>query len=790
MRAIFLLLFSHFLAISALSGQNYYTVKFPDDQTVYGCGATPPVVNPIITQTGSCGFNVGVSRKDEVFYTNGYGSGCSKILRTWKLIWWCDYNPNIYTPFYVYNPLDTDLGPTVVGNVSNHGYLQYTQIIKIVDNVPPVFLNCPTSLTFCDYTSNDPAQYHIGPVDRCEGPVNLTTKVTDLCAKANVNLSYRLFLDLDQNGSMETLISSASPTAWPIQTTVLNDTLMGSIKFPPGFGLPYGEHKIEWIANDGCGSQSICKYSFIVKDCNPPTLVCINGLSVNIMQTGMITLWATDFLQYAFDNCTPANQIKIAIRKAGTGTGFPTGVTSVTFTCSELGTQPVEIWGQDAYGNASYCQTYLIVQDNSGACAPAPPQMLSLKGELANDQHQKLPKAKVALKSMDPLHPLIINTQSDTAGIYRFLTNQMCSVMVRPKLDTLDKLGVDITDVLLAARHLAGVEMLPNRYRIIAADADADGHITDNDISEIIKVALGMDSVFRATTSWRFVPETFVFTTTDPLLTGAFPDSMLIACGAPTPSNMDFVAIKTGDLNSSSMPLSLHTSATEDRSAQGTRWFNAPEISFQAGETIRVPVQTSDLKNLAGFQFTLGYALDLLDLVRVESGLVTTAQTGIFAKKGTITANWYTLNPATENGQATAFTLVFTARKAGSIRGALAINAAVIDASAYDTQLQQFNVALQFTPVHPAAQALAMFPVRPNPVRDRMTVAFEIAEAGDVTLTLTDVSGKLVQTTKARFEQGYNETTLEVSPVQADGLLFLRIDCAGGSSTQRVVRTH
>jgi hypothetical protein len=87
--------------------------------------------------------------------------------------------------------------------------------------------------------------------------------------------------------------------------------------------LPYGTHKIKWTITDGCGNETYCEYTFVVKDCKAPTVVCHNGLSVNIMPTQMVQLWATDFLQYAEDNCTPPtytagpNQLKYAIRKAG-----------------------------------------------------------------------------------------------------------------------------------------------------------------------------------------------------------------------------------------------------------------------------------------------------------------------------------------------------------------------------------------------------------------------------------------------------------------------------------------
>ncbi|HNG89203.1 MAG TPA: hypothetical protein PK858_03330, partial [Saprospiraceae bacterium] len=180
-------------------GKVYYHVKFPDDYTAYGCPAVTDTTWPEIIKVGNCNFNVGVSVTDQVFYTSG--NKCGKILRTFRLIWWCDYNPNWNNPTVIANPTNSDVGPWAQGDDYNHGFLQYTQIIKFLDPTPPIFLDCPTGpVTFCDYTENDPAQYS----NRCEGPAPLKVKVTDVCSKSNLMLMYRLFLDLDGNGSMET----------------------------------------------------------------------------------------------------------------------------------------------------------------------------------------------------------------------------------------------------------------------------------------------------------------------------------------------------------------------------------------------------------------------------------------------------------------------------------------------------------------------------------------------------------------------------------------------------------
>lgn len=98
-----------------------------------------------------------------------------------------------------------------------------------------------------------------------------------------------------------------------------------------------------------------------------PTVVCFNGVIINIMPTQMVTMWAPDFLQYAQDNVTPANLIQFGLRKSGEGVGFPQG-TSITYNCDELGMQLVELWAMDEAGNANFCQVTLEVRDDLGAC--------------------------------------------------------------------------------------------------------------------------------------------------------------------------------------------------------------------------------------------------------------------------------------------------------------------------------------------------------------------------------------------------------------------------------------
>ncbi|MBK8556553.1 MAG: hypothetical protein IPL65_12655 [Lewinellaceae bacterium] len=231
---------------------------------------------------------------------------------------------------------------SIFWNASANGY-QYKQIIRIIDSAPPIFQDCPLpGKEYCDQSTNDAQLWNNAAFwdqqnqqhDLGEAAVDLSIVATDSCTVQWTTVYYILYLDIDDDGITETEIKSqlSQPPGvvpfqggttfdnrpvpsnqlyrftldwkpegnsrkayvrwdWADQPIVPYDTLIQGVS-PQ---LPYGTHKIKWFAEDGCGNQSICEYSFTVKDCKKPTVVCLNGLSVNITQTGLITLWASDF---------------------------------------------------------------------------------------------------------------------------------------------------------------------------------------------------------------------------------------------------------------------------------------------------------------------------------------------------------------------------------------------------------------------------------------------------------------------------------------------------------------
>ncbi|HMX38989.1 MAG TPA: hypothetical protein PKD78_01635, partial [Saprospiraceae bacterium] len=326
------------------SAQLDYYVRFPDDILATNCNAQSLYTEPQVYNTQ--GADVKIEYYDEII--DVVPDACYIISRVW-VVKSPDYDPAlpcIYVPnprpfALPNNPLNF-VGPTVspAGTPdpwspslmkvspsdpaptdystfwsSTANCYQYTQIIKIIDIVNPVFSCIPTEALFADDGTNDTllwnAPYWFDPLTNSpnwsEAPVNLSTQATDACSGSNLNFRALLFLDLDGNGTFETVVDSRNPPEpgqvnfgnagnpgflggtprdfdhrpvaatqkyrFAIQKTTsgstLNLALGWNTQTSPGTWvqpqLPPGRHKIKWIVEDGCGNEAVCETLFRVE---------------------------------------------------------------------------------------------------------------------------------------------------------------------------------------------------------------------------------------------------------------------------------------------------------------------------------------------------------------------------------------------------------------------------------------------------------------------------------------------------------------------------------------------
>lgn len=849
--------------------RQYYYLKMPDDKIINACDGTGNYGEPSI-HFEDCEL-IGISYEDDVFTV--VPEGCYRIDRHWKIINWCTYNPDglcvqipnpdisqqrpFVLPGPIISPVNTDppWSPTITlvnptdpapTNYSifwfeNANCYEYKQMILVFDTKDPIIDNCPqTPQKVCDLTANNGSLWNdagwwdnqTASHDLCEGPADLTLTASDACTGSEIRFRYLLFLDLDNNGSMETVINSNNPPPagmvyynnafspnfsggelrpfdlrpvpanqkynFSIHETIVGNkrtavvqwktaaqlpqpgSLFGQPGIPPE--LPYGRHKIKWLVEDGCTNESFCEYLIDVNDCKKPTVVCLNGLSVNLPVGGVVPLWASDFLQYTNDNCTPTPQIKLGIRKSGTGTGFPLDnagapITGISFDCTEIGTQAVELWAMDLAGNADYCETFVIVQDNLGACGASG----QVSGALRTINQEGVKEANVEIAGSSPFASAFTYFEiSDNNGQYQFDAIPLASdFTLTPEKDDNPINGVTTFDLVEISKHILGVKPLGSPYKMIAADANRSNSITSFDIVELRKLILGVYDELPSNTSWRFVDKRFVFPNPANPFDTAFPENITVADFAMSQVTEDFVAVKIGDVNGSA--ISNAADAADDRSQMPAVVF-AVDLSGQdqvhENETVTLKIQASEL--LQGFQFTLNYpGLELLELLPGEN-----MRSDFFA----VFPEQHALTVATDLGGKASFTLKYRVLAAGYLHQMLRIGSNITPAEAYRVQESnaRTSVALQF----PSPNRFEVYPVQPNPFMDKTSVSFFLPQAMEARLKLTAEDGRTLQTQKKTFPAGFNAFDVDLRGNNVSGVLYFKLETAQGNGSGKLIRVR
>lgn len=155
---------------------------------------------------------------------------------------------------------------------------------------------------------------------------------------------------------------------------------------------------------------------------------------------------------------------------------------TITFTCDDLGQQPVEMWVTDIYGNQDFCKTMVIIQDNLNICGNLTTPTIA--GLVTGEEDEILEGAMVEVNGGS------WSQMTGGDGQFTFNLPSGGDYSIAPVLDEGAANGVTTYDMVLIQRHILGVGPLPSPYKIIAADANKSGTVTTLDLVAIRKVIL------------------------------------------------------------------------------------------------------------------------------------------------------------------------------------------------------------------------------------------------------------------------------------------------------------
>jgi hypothetical protein len=499
----------------------------------------------------------------------------------------------------------------------------------------------------------------------------------------------------------------------------------------------------------------------------------------------MAEIWATDFDNGSNHPC--GYEILLSFTPVTlNGLGNMVGTPNLVFDCGDRGDNDVTIYVAALTPAGDIVQssvtTFIDIQDNATPkiCPPAPPRVATVSGILATETDEVVEDVFVNLGGSE------LHTMSNEEGKFDFInmtTGGAYSVKPEKNDDHIN--GVSTLDLVLIQRHILSIDKLNSPYKLIASDANRDGKITAADLVELRKLILGTTTSFSNNKSWRFVDKGYTFQDVKFAQGEAFPEVYNIE-NLNTDMTTDFIAVKIGDVNGNVKANNL-SNTVESRSSKNLV-LTTDHKSFVAGESVVIPVKVETGFDLSGLQFTLNFDSEVLALTGIDpAGMNINDQNFGFNKvnEGVITASWNDDTSVAFNAGQTLFNLTFIAKSNGSTDEILNINSDVTKAEAYDRNTQTMNVSWNVTG-RTENRDFVLHQNVPNPFKEITMIGFELPNAMVATITVFDITGKVVKTTNINGNKGYNIIELNKAELSA-GVMYYSLKAGEFTSTKKMV---
>ncbi len=792
-----------------------YEIRFPKD-TETDCANNADTV--ALYHLGCDSITV---TNDDV-YLPALDDECYRILRTYHVINWCEWNgidpavlvdrnedcdlfqgeENVWvlrrpdTTYIDRDSLEGNLipaagtkGTSCDGTTNPNGYWQlspstgywkYTQVITVHDTLAPA-ISFEIPLPFCTDSIE------------CEGLVTYPFSIVEHCSPDS--LIFTIQLDADADGDIDATLNNAQ-------------VLHGQY---PQFSIigefPIGNHAFVVTVEDACGNETTANMPFEVVDCYVADPICFSGLIVNLepvapntdadgdgdIDEAAVTIFASDLAQCNVPECSLP--LRFSVNRPGETPDI--NQTSLVLTCDDRYSLTVEVYVWDSADNPysvqpdgtvggpnyKFCEALVFVQDPDNLCNDCE-QLANLEGIALTVFDKPIENAQITLSSSI----LTQSTLTDENGLYGFDGVPLGhDYTITPLKDDDHPNGVTTQDVIIIRRHVQGVQLIATPYHRVAADADNSQTINMSDVQEVRDLILGDIPAYNNNTSWRFVDRSYQFPVSENPWFEAFPESISLDNLSGCMEDLDFTGIKIGDVNNTVVP-SLHDGGAVD-TRQGSLIFNVEDQQLTAGKEYQVAFTSRQMAEILGYQYTLHFDPQSVEVIGIDYGVARSDHFGWnFVDNGMITTSW---NWPDENIRATddaIFTLILRAKSNTRLRNVLSIGSGYTKQEAYSLEGEIRDVSLAFFEKGTAATTLRfeLYQNQPNPFNEETTIGFELPEAGNATFLIHDAGGKLLRQISGYYEAGFHQLKLNRDDLPT-GVLSYTLEAGAHRATKRML---
>jgi hypothetical protein len=746
-----------------------WSFTFPPD-TVLQCGTTSAGSIPemeLQINGGTCD-QLGWEVKDEVFEAED--GACFKILRKWLVINNCQ-SDDVQQAFEL--PRDQVDGKVVPSSkrtfsssetingtkLSEKGYFSYTQLIVMMDNQAPIISIADVEtciIGVADAAPFNQADTTLGaPPYECDTIKRFSATGMDCTASNLLDFSYEVF----ENGGR---IASGKGSSFD-QVVTSNRT-----------------YRVRFTASDNCGNLSSAERSYTFRDCRKPTVFC-QTLRKSVDATRTLSVNVKDLNAHSFDNCTDTTNLRFRMWHPIMGIPVPTNLTgilalppTITLNCNNFGLTQANFYVIDEAGNYDFCVADIVVEDNLNYCGFARP---SIFGSIQTTTGEMVEKVEVLVSGSGEMPEIMM---TDASGYYKYEVNKGEDYTIRPKKDEAPMNGVSTYDLVLIQQHILGLKKFDSPYKYIAADINNSKSISAYDLVILRQMILNTISEFPNNESWKFVSMEDVMESPNPLLKGYKEQYAVKAIENNV--EIDFMAVKIGDVNDNALANSFMQG--EERNSNKSLVFKVKDQKIETGKTYQIDFNIDDIKTLLAYQFTLEF--DGLAFEEVLDGLVDENHFGMhLSERGMLTTSWNKIKNTRLEANKALFSLEFTAEKAGLLSEMLRFTSAITNAEAYNTEKEILEIELIFEKGN--SKSFELYQNYPNPFREQTQIKFYLPEASDVTLTVMDISGKIIKSTQSIYEMGLQTITLNREDLPTSGVVYYELKSSAGKLTKSML---
>jgi hypothetical protein len=382
-----------------------------------------------------------------------------------------------------------------------------------------------------------------------------------------------------------------------------------------------------------------------------------------------------------------------------------------------------------------------------------------IAGNIHTENNQKIPNVLVDLQGADVADP---KTGMDGRYTFPLMENGGKYTIVPTRKDNPQD-GVSTLDLIMIQRHILKLAPLTSPYKIIAADINHDDKVTAIDIVELRKLILGVYTQFPNNDSWRMIDESFVFPDPKNPFTTTIKEKYQID---PLNGNMtiNWVGVKIGDVNDTYVTNINNPIESRARDLS----FTIEDRDLQVG-TQEMEVKASANATLTGFQTAI-HVGDVDHIEILPATMQIKASDYTIDERGTLLISWIDQDGVSTRDGEVLFTIRVNNTRKQSVSEMIS-SASDIRSEAYDLDLAIRTLGVKV--VTPESAPFTIVGNTPNPWSTHTDIKFTLPHAGDVKLTVRDLTGRVLFTQAVQGVSGLNTINLHADRLQgAAGVLI------------------